>query len=162
MIGFPVKIWDSWRSDHEERKYKEWVAALPETGGDGLHKRSNSAPAEESGHHLHVHHILSQSLNNLKSRPLETSKRKRFQASLFDCPGRCPYEWPKFSIKIPTKKDVDDCQPKMRETSGTERKRKKHQHSSDLTSPIEPEDVTSPQSLEELTTLPSVRISGAS
>ena len=162
MAGLPVKIGDSWRSDHEERKYKEWVKALLETGGDVFHKRSNSAPAEERGHHPHIHHILSQPLNNLKSQPLETSKRENFQAALFDCPGRRPHERSKVSFKISAKKDVDDCKPKMRETSSTERKRKKHQHSSDLTSPIESEDVTSPQSLEEITALPSVRISGAS
>lgn len=162
MTDLPVKIGHSWRSDREERKYKEWFTALPENCGDSSNKRSSSAPAEERGHHPYIHQILSQPLNNLKSQPLETSKRENFQAALFDCPGRCPHERPKLSFKIPVKKDVDGCQPKMRETSGTERKRKKHQHSSDLASPIESEDVTSPQSLEELAALPSVRISGAS
>jgi hypothetical protein len=161
MAGLPVKIGDSWRSDHEERKYKEWVTALAATGGDGFHKRSNSAPAEERGHYPHIHHILSQLLNNLKPQPPESSKREIFQAVPFDCPGRCPHEPSKLSFQIPTKKDVDGCQPKMRETSGTERKRKRHRNSSDLTSP-QSEDAASPQSLEEIAALPSVRISGAS
>jgi hypothetical protein len=162
MAGLPVKVGDSWRSDHEERKYKEWFKALSETGGDGSHKRSNSAPAEERGHHPHIHHILSQPLNNLKSQPLEISEEENTQAALLDCPVRCPHEQFRLSFKTPTKKDVDGCQPTMRETSSTGRKRKKHQHSSDLTSLIEPEDIPSPQSLEEIAALPSVRISGAS
>jgi hypothetical protein len=160
MTSLLMKIGEAWRTDHEERKYKEWVTVLRE---DGFRKRrSNSAPAEEHGHHPHIHHILSQPLNNLKSQPQERATRENFQAALVDCPGRCPHERLNLSFKIPTEKDVDGCQPKMRETSGSERKRKKHQHSSDLSSPIESEDIVSPQSLEELAALPSVRISGAS
>jgi hypothetical protein len=162
MAGLSVKIGDFWRSDYETRKYKEWATALPEPGGDGFPKRSNSAPAPERGHHPHINHLLSQSLNNLISQPLETSKREKVRATLFDYLGRCPHESSRLSSKLPTKKDVDGCQPKMRETSGSERKRKKHHHSSDHTLPIDLEDILSTQYLEETAALPSVRNPDAS
>ena len=160
MAGSPEKRQDVWGSDREVRKYKEWVTALPETGGYGFHKRrSNSAPAEECGHHPHIHHMLNQLLNHLQSQPLETSKRENLQAPLYDWPRRCPHE---LGFGTHAKKDVDSSQPKMRETSSTERKRKKHRHSSELTLPTESEYVLSAQGLGKPAALPSVRISGAS
>jgi len=157
MAGTPVKMGDFWRSDQETRENKNWVTALFKAGGNDFHKRrSNSAPADP-----HIHHFLSQSLNNLKSQKLDVSKRENAQAVLCDCPGRCPHELFGFSVRLPTENDVDGCQSKMRETSGSERKRKKHQHNSDHTPLVEPEDVLPTHSIEEIAALPSVRISGA-
>lgn len=156
MAALAVKIEDSWRSDHEVRKYGEWVTALLETSEDGFHKRrSRSAPAEGRRHHPHIHHILSQAPNKFKSQTLEISKRGNVQAVF-------PHERSGLSFKSPTKKDVDGCQPTMRETSGFDRKRKKRRHSSDSTLPMQSDDILSPQSLEEIAALPSVRISSAS
>lgn len=163
MVVVPEKIEGFGKSVSETRKYKKWVTTLCGPSEDGLpNRRSNSSPAEERGHHPHIHHTLSQSPNNLTSQPLEVSKRKNVQATFFDHQGRCPHEWSGFRFKLRIEEDVDGCQPKMRETSGSERKRKKHQHSSDYTHKIESEDVLITQSFEDITALPSVRMSGAS
>jgi hypothetical protein len=156
MASHSVNIWESYKSEHKGRKYKDWAMALPETGGGGSLKRT-SAPSEERRLHPHIQYILNECNKNLNSHPLKTPRRKKVQTVL--CAGlqRCPHERPKLSIDWPAKKDVDSCQPKMRDTSSTERKRKQQQHNIDLTSPIISEDISSPHSVEEILASPSVR-----
>jgi hypothetical protein len=157
MATCPVSIWVPYRSEFKGRKYKDWVMAFPETGGGGSRKRGIGT-AEERGHHLHTEHTLNEFNKRPNSHPVENPRKKQVQTVLCACLGRCPHERFKLSIDRSVKNDVDGCQPKMRDSS-IQRKRKQHlrQHSSGLTSTIISEEVSSPSSVEELRTSPSVR-----
>lgn len=152
---------DSFRGEYQERKYKDWVTTVREAGGGSQKRRSTSAPAEERGHYPNLQFILSECKKGLNSDPPKTSRREKAQTAFSTGLRRCPHERSELSINGPPKKDVDGCQPNMRNTSDSGRKRK-HKHSSDLNSHIISEDISSPESVKEIHGLPSVSTSIAS
>ncbi len=148
---------DSSWSDHEVVRYKVWVRASTDTEDDGSQKRRSKLM-----HHPHFQSTPSLSLSSPKLQHLDISDIYNLQSTIPECPGGFPHDPPESSFKISTVKDVGGCQPKMRETSSTERKRKKQHRNSDLLPKLELEDGLSAQILEGTVVSPSVGISGAS